>query len=264
MELAQRLLSTRRGSTILGIGAAVLAGIVLLVYVNQYRDSVTTSAAPVTVIVAKELIHKGTAGDIVGNEKLFQTSSIPKDQLRNGALTDPVALHGRVAANDVFPGQQLTVGDFPVAGANQISTKLTGDLRAVSIPVDSAHGLIGQLGVGDHVDVFAGFNVERGSSFGGNVPVIKLLMPNALVLEVPKKARSGLASTATNVVLRAPAQQAAEMAFAADNGKIWVVLRPSANAKVTKPSLVTAQSLLLGVPPVKAFQQVKALTGGGR
>src|SRR6266545_4533427 len=127
MEFAQRLLSTRRGSTILGIAAAALAGIILLVYVNQYRNSVGTAAAPVTVIVAKELIHKGTSGDIVGNDKLFQTSSIAKDQVRNGALTDPAALHGRVAANDIFPGQQLTVEDFQVAGANQISTKLTGD-----------------------------------------------------------------------------------------------------------------------------------------
>jgi pilus assembly protein CpaB len=258
MEFAQRLIATRRGSTILGIAAAALAGVIVLVYLNQYRNSVKSSAAPVTVLVAKRVIQQGTTGDVVASSGWFQTSSIPKDQLQQGALTDVSSLRGQVATTDIYPGQQLTIGEF-VPAAQQILTKLKPNDRAVAVPVDSAHGLVGQIVSGDHVDIYAGFTVMRGSA-GGTIPVIKLLMSNALVLQAPKKSTTGLASTAVNVIVRASAADAAEIAFAADNGKLWLVLRP-ANSKSTPPSLVTAQTLLLGVSPVIADRQVRAAGG---
>ena len=51
MELAHRLVSTRRGSTMVAILAAVLAGTLVLVYVARYRNSIRAEAAPVTVFV---------------------------------------------------------------------------------------------------------------------------------------------------------------------------------------------------------------------
>jgi pilus assembly protein CpaB len=259
MEFAQRLIATRRGSTILGIVAAVLAGLILLLYLNQYRHSVNTVAAPVTVLVAKQLIQQGTPGNVVGTSKWFQTSTIPKGQVQVGALTDPASLTGRIAVKDIYAGQQLTVGDF-VLSDQQILTKLPADMRAIAVPVDAAHGIIGQLVPGDRVDVYAALSVDRGT--GGSVPVVKLLAGNALVLQVPKKQTGGVgAGSTSNVVLRANAPDAAEMAFTADNGKLWIVLRP-ANAKTTPPSLVTAESLVLGISPVLADKRVKALVAG--
>jgi hypothetical protein len=52
------------------------------------------------------------------------------------------------------------------------------------------------------------------------------------------------------VTLRASAQEATELAFAADNGKLWIVLRPAAGAREVKPSLVSANSVLFGVKPL--------------
>src|SRR5574338_904789 len=96
----------------LGIGAAVLAAIALLVYLNQYRDSVKSGVQPMQVLVAKSLIQKGTPGDVVGSTKLFQVASIPRDQVKSGAFVDPQTLTGKVASHDIFPGQQLTSADF--------------------------------------------------------------------------------------------------------------------------------------------------------
>ena len=45
--MSNRLLTTRRGTMALGIGAAVLAGIVLLAYLNQYRNNLANSSKPV-------------------------------------------------------------------------------------------------------------------------------------------------------------------------------------------------------------------------
>ena len=49
MEAAQKLISTRRGTIVLSVIAALIAGGLILVYVNRYRDSVKAQGAPVTV-----------------------------------------------------------------------------------------------------------------------------------------------------------------------------------------------------------------------
>jgi Flp pilus assembly protein CpaB len=252
MEFAQRLLGTRRGSTILGIAAAVVAGLLLLVYLSQYRSSVNSGAEPIKVLVAKSLIPKGTSGDVVSSQGLYELADIRKDQTRNGAYTDVSSLEGRVAQEDVFPGQQLTSGEFGSASSSTVSTKLTGALRGISLPVDTSHGMVGQIRTGDHVDVYAGFNVDTTT---GTQTVVRTMMQNALVLNAPTSAKKGgVGGSDTSVTIRTNSNQAAALAWAADNGKVWLVLRPSVNATPAKPTLVTAQSLLIGVRPLSGLE----------
>jgi hypothetical protein len=72
------------------------------------------------------------------------------------------------------------------------------------------------------------------------------------VLAVPADAGGGLGggSQEANVVLRLSDEQAAQLAFASDNGKIWFSLRPQSGASPAAPSFVTLETLLLGVKPV--------------
>jgi len=53
VEIAQNLFTTRRGSLFVGAAAAVLAGIILLAYLHSYRNSVSSTSAPASVLVAK-------------------------------------------------------------------------------------------------------------------------------------------------------------------------------------------------------------------
>jgi Flp pilus assembly protein CpaB len=168
-----------------------------------------------------------------------------------------------VTTADIYPGQQLTTGDFTATTTDAIATKIVGDQRAVSIPLDEAHGLIGHVRAGDHVDILGGFNLVRVdrngvpvSNGGAARPVLKLLMENVLVLDVPTAAGGGLgaASREANVVLRLSDQQAAELAFASDNGKIWFSLRPQSGGQAAAPSFVTLETLLLGVKPVTVMK----------
>ena len=112
MESAQKLISTRRGSLYLAAGAAVLAGILILVYLNQYRDNLKSGTTPVTVLVAKQTIPKGTPGSVVASKALFTAATIRESQLREGALSDPASLAGRVATHEIYEGSQLTAEDF--------------------------------------------------------------------------------------------------------------------------------------------------------
>lgn len=229
--------------------AAGFAALLLLVYLAQYRNSVDESGEPITVLVAKSLIEKGTPGDIVGIKGLFQTTDAPRDQLQDGAITDPSALRGRLATNDVYPGEQLTTGDFSGSANGALGTQIAGNQRAIAVPIDIAHGMVGQVQTGDRIDVLAGFNVTTGAGVGATKPVVKVLTQNVLVLEAPKRARAGAGSIEANIVLRTTYREAAEIAWAVDNGKIWVVLRPRSGAPVKRPRVVTPEALL-GVRPV--------------
>ena len=241
----RRLLGTRSGTLALAGGLAVLAAIVLIVFLSQYRDSVRGGTAPATALVAGSLIPKGTSGDVVIGEKRYQSTNISESQLESGAVVDASAIAGKVAVRDVYPGQQLTAADFAAKG-DPLRGKLTGDQRAISIPLDTAHGLLGQVKAGDRVDVIGGFTSNGKST--SSTAVVRTLMQNVLVLAAPKTDLAGATDSAKtgNITLRVSDRQAAALAYAADNGKIWFTLRPPAGASEQSPATVDMGSVLNG------------------
>jgi Flp pilus assembly protein CpaB len=167
-----------------------------------------------------------------------------------------------VASADVFPGEQLTEEKFAPT-TNSPANKLSGEERAISLPLDSAHGMIGDIHAGDRVDVLAGFNVDPGT--GPTRPMLRAVMQNALVLKAPSKAKgSGLSGNETQtVMLRAPDKDSWKFAFSSEFGKVWIVLRPKAGAEQTRPSVVTLETVLLGTKPID-FKRAIRRFGGGR
>jgi Flp pilus assembly protein CpaB len=259
MEIAHKWFSSRNGTVIAGGLAALLAAVAVFVYVHNYRSSVNSGGTPATVLVAKSLITKGTPGAVIETRQLFQATTIRQSQLRDGALSDPAGLAGQAAAQDIYPGQQLTASEF-VASSNTLASELPASQRAITLPFDSAHGLIGQITDGDRVDVYAGFSISPVDSAGRpsgqqSRPVLRLIMQSVPVLAIEKKSSGlGAANSGTNVTLRATPDQAAKLAFASDNGKLWLVLRPPSGASASPPSLVTVETMLLGVPPIQALK----------
>jgi len=243
VEIAQNLFTTRRGSLLVGAAAAIVAGVILLVYLHAYRNSLNSAAANVPVLVARNLIPKGTPGDLVGSGHQYQVAQVPKGQLQVGALTDPATLTGRIAVANIYPNQQLTANYFAYATPGSLQTKIAGDDRAISVSIDSQHGMVGQIGDGDHIDIYVG--VSRIGPSGAQ-PVIKLLMADVDVLKAPLSGGSGIYT-----LLAASSRQAATLAFAADNGRLWFVLRPASGAKTVNPGFVSLQTLLAGIQPVR-------------
>jgi Flp pilus assembly protein CpaB len=235
--------------------AAVLAAVILVAYLHRYRDSVRNSGVPVTILVAKGLIEKGTSGDIIASSDLYQVSTLPKGEVR-------------VTTADIFPGEQLTAANLETGGATSMANRITGDERAVTVPIDVAHGMVGEISAGDHVDIYGGFNVKKLNADGtpdtaaAERPVLKLLVADVLVLEAPDSGSNGIGASGgkSQLTLRMNDQQAATTAFSADNGILWAFLRPKVNADTTSPDIVSLETVLFGVPSVAV---VKSL-GGGR
>lgn len=261
MQLATRLVSTRRGTLIAALLIALLAGASILLYLNSYRDSLKAQGALVTVLVAKQTIPKGTSGSVVASKDLYTVTTIRESQLLEGAMSDPATLRDTVATKEIFEGAQLTAADFGAAG-DSLAAQLTDRERIVSVPLDSAHGLIGGIEPGNRVDVYAGFNViplgpDGVPVAGGQArPMLRLILSDVPVVAVGDKGRG---TSSTNVSLAVDDVKAAKLAFASDNGKLWLALRPSAGAKASRPGIVTIETMLLGVPPVQILKSV-----GGR
>jgi Flp pilus assembly protein CpaB len=231
-----RLLKTRQGTIVVGVAAAVLAAILLLVYLSHYRNSVKGTTEPVTVLVAKRLIPKGTSGTSLATQNLFVVTTIPKGQLKLGAISDPAVLRGTIAAADIYPRQQLTTADFATASVGALAAQLSGKWRAVSLPpLDAAHGLMPDVQAGDRLDVYGQLNGQVG-----------LLMSNVLVLASPTQATAGSTAPASGTyILRVPTAKAPRFAYMGQNGTFWLVLRPGHGAGTTQPTFVTADNTFL-------------------
>jgi Flp pilus assembly protein CpaB len=237
--------------------AAILAAVILITYLNRYRDSVKASSVPVNVLVAKGVIEAGTSGEVIASQSMYQVTSQSQGDVSEGAITDPATLKGRVATADIFPGEQLTTAKLTVSESTSLANSITEDQRAITLPVDSSRGMTSQLQAGDHVDVYGGFNVQAVGRNGvqdasaSSKPIVKLIIPDVQVLAVPSSANGK-----GQITLKLTDQQAADAAFAADNGILWVTLRPKANASASSPDVVTIETLLFGVPSIRVYKSL--------
>ena len=223
-------MSSRGWAIALGIGAVVLAAILLVVYLDRYRARVGGENAPTPVLVAKQLIPAGTPGSLVASQSMYASTTLPQKEVVVGAISDPTYLSGRAAAAEIFPGKQLTSTDFAASDTASVDSQITGKQRAISISIDGVHGSSSQIMPGDSVDVYL--------AVAGSV---KLFAPNVKVLTtptIPGPAGGG------NLIVRIETGEAAKWAYANDNASFWFVIRPVVGAKATKPSTANASTLL--------------------
>jgi Flp pilus assembly protein CpaB len=223
-------MSSRGWAIALGIGAVVLAAILLVVYLDRYRSRVAGENAPTPVLVAKQLIPAGTPGTLVASQGMYAPTTLPAKEVVVGAISDPAYLSGRAAASDIFPGTQFTAASFAASDTASVDSQITGTQRAISISIDNVHGSLSQLQAGDSVDIY--------TSVAG---VVKLFRPNVKVLAIPSIPGP---SGGGNLVIRMETKDAATWAFAADNTQFYFVLRPVVGAKQTKNSQANASTVL--------------------
>jgi Flp pilus assembly protein CpaB len=261
MEYAHKLFSTRGGTLALAGMTALIAAVAVFAYVKHYRSSVEAGGVRATVLVSAGPIVKGTPGTLIATKHLYQAQTIRESQLRDGAISDTASLRGKVAKTDILGGQQLTVADF-TATKGGIAAGLVGLQRATTISIDSAHGMIGQIADGDRVDVYAGFNVNpvdaQGRPIGSGQAraVLRLIMQNVPVLKVLKTNKFGGGGDTSEVTLKTTSYQSQKLAFASDNGKVWLVLRPPSGARPSAPKLITVETLLLGISPTAVLHTI--------
>ena len=227
---SSKLFTTRQGTILLGVIAAIIAAIALVVYLNHYRNSV--SPPPVSVLVAKKTIPQGTSGDVLAKSTSFyEVAQIPKDQVLSGAITDSSTLAGKVALKEISPNSQLTADQF--GAASGVQYQLSPNQRAVVVPLGSPESVGGQIGAGSLVDVWVTSSAQGGN--GVSLPIAKLLFQNMYVLGI----------NGENVTLRTSPVQSGQLIYASTNDTIWLVLRPTIGT-TPKPPLISARQVTGG------------------
>ncbi|HWH92222.1 MAG TPA: Flp pilus assembly protein CpaB [Baekduia sp.] len=237
----RRFAGTRRGAFTLALVAAALAGVVLVGYLKNYKSSVQLGTTPTRVLIADRMIQKGTAGDEVVTGALFRPTTLAQDEVNEQALPDAAALAGKVATRDIFPGQQLVASDFSATG-DSIRGRLSGADRAIGVSLEGAPGLIGTVHAGDKVDVMGIFAQQDGGN--ASAGVLRTLVQGALVLKAPSAASGGVGKgQADPILIRVDDRQAGQIAYAADNGHVWLALRPPAGARSSAPATIDLDAI---------------------
>jgi Flp pilus assembly protein CpaB len=213
--------SSRGWAIALGLGAIVLATILLIVYLDRYRARVGGASAPTPVLIANRTIPAGTPGTIVSSQGMYEPTTLPKKEVEADAIADPQFLTGRAAAVEILRGEQLTALDFAASTTTTVDSQITGAQRALSVPIDGIHGSLSQVKAGDEVDIY--IRTPRDATGDSQ---IELFRPAVKVLAVP-------GPEGGNYVLLTTTTDAPKFAFVADNNPMWWVIRPAAGAKKT-------------------------------
>ncbi len=207
-----QMFSGRRGSVLIAVIAAVIAGLLIYLFVSHYNKKTPVALTPstATVFVAVKYIPAGTPETQVVTQNLLKSEVVPSAQVIAGAISDPSEITGEVASASIAAGQQVTVADFTHTNVT-ISAYLTGDYRAIGITTDPIHNLTAYLGVGSKIDVVAGVKNATGASsveLFNNVTVLAVNPANYVVLRLTQRQ----VLTLTNAELL--------------NYTIWFTLRP--------------------------------------
>jgi Flp pilus assembly protein CpaB len=202
---SDQLLSSRRGALTVAAVAALLAGLLLYLFVQHYRRA-PVAAAPtdVSVIVATRYIPAGTLASTVYSDNILKRVEVPGKEAILGAITDPSAITGEVATASIAAGEQISVADFTHSVVT-IDSYLSGDYRAIAVPLDASHGLTNYIAQGNTVDIM--------DDEGGKTVVVLQNIPV-------------LANAGGDVIFKVTDAQALTLAGASDSSKLWLTLRP--------------------------------------
>jgi len=235
----------------LPLALAVLAAVLVGIYVVSYRNSVTHGAGLVKVLVAARDIPAGTDGSSIAAGGYLRSESVPRRAVVPGSVTSASPLTSLVAGAEIYRGQQITLRQFAPAAQGGIFAKFSGTERVVVVPGDQYQLAAGTVSDGDHVDVVATtkYHVDDLARAASRV-----MLRNLLVLKAAEQSKTssiaGQATTSAEIVMTD--QQAQVMSFLMKQGNWFLALRPTNQPRNSAPTIETIFSFLYrGLSPAQ-------------
>jgi Flp pilus assembly protein CpaB len=229
------VLATRHGALAVSLACALLAIVIVLIAIGQAQKTTKTAPQQATVLVATAAIPKGTSAQVIAAQHLYKEEPVLETQVSAGAVSNAASLVGTVTTANILPGEQLASTDFQVA--HGAVAQLQSNQRAIAVTLDAQHGLSTALQAGDQVDVYGSFVPPLAKT-----PFVGLIVPDATVLSSTTSTSGGGATA----LLAISQDVATKVAFASDNGKIWLDLRPTGSSSNPSPGQTTITSITGG------------------
>ena len=208
----------------IAVGLALVAMMLTLFYVTNYKRSVQHGEAQTEVWVAARDIPAGASGADLVKQHAFKSTQIPRRSVVAGAVSDPEQVAKLVLSQPLYAGEQVTVRRFQDQKAQGIVGQLKGAFRAVSVPGDANQLLAGIVKDGDRVDLVA--TVSGGNS--DSAQATRIVLRDLLVLRAPP-APSGASvdvGAKSALVLRVSDTQVQRLFFVMTTSKWTLELRP--------------------------------------
>jgi Flp pilus assembly protein CpaB len=229
---------------LIAIGLALVAMLLVLLYVTNYKRSVQHESTQVTVFVASHDIASGTPGaEIVAKHDLHATT-VAQRNVVPGAISSVDQIRALVLSSPIYAGEQVTVRPFSDVAAQGIRAHLRGTMRAVQIAGDPNQLLAGTLHSGDHVDVLANLRIDPNT----NAYADKIVVRNLTVLQSPDESASAkvAGTNSTSVILAVSDTQVQQLWYAIKNSDWTLELRPVVSPADSRDRVASIGSVLGG------------------
>jgi Flp pilus assembly protein CpaB len=232
-------------NVLIAVGLALVAMMLTLFYVTNYKRSVQKSTSGVPVYVAAKDLSAGTPGADIVKQHDLRVETVQKRDVVPGAISSPSNITGLVLSAPVYAGEQVTLRRFSDAAAQGIRGQLKGTLRAIQIAGDPNQLLSGTLEAGDHVDLVANLRLDANST----ADATRIVLRNLLVLTPPSDPALGKVSTSSgsaSVILAVTDTQVQRLFFVIKNGDWTLELRPVVGAVDSADRVDTLSTVLQG------------------
>lgn len=230
---------------VIAIGLALVAMLLTVLYVTNYKRSVQHSNSNVQVYVAAQDITAGTTGaDIVKSHGL-RVETVQRRDVVPGAISSPGQISSLVLTAPVYAGEQVTLRPFTDAAAEGIRAQLRGTMRAVQVAGDANQLLAGTLRAGDHVDLVANLRLSANSTAAAT----RIVLRDITVLTPPGDssfAKGAVPGTSSSAILAVTDTQVQRLFFVLKNADWTLELRPVVDAIDSAERLETVDSIVRG------------------
>jgi pilus assembly protein CpaB len=241
----------RRRLFILAILFALLSSGGVYVYLQSLDDAPVVVEETYTILVASIDIPART---VITESMLEQrvTKTEPQSDIFYTSASDVI---GKYAVSHIYAGSQIHLNSTDASMEQELSLKISGNMRAVSVGVNGLTGVANMIKPGDRVDVVLYLPSAGSEDKQARPDIVKMLMQNVEVLAVDKdltveeeavvtEANTDSAKTYL-ATLAIPVNQVEILILAKDIGLLELVLRPLDGDFVYNTEGVIWQELLL-------------------
>jgi Flp pilus assembly protein CpaB len=215
-------------NVVVAIGLALVAMMLTLYYVTNYKRSVQHGESRVQVYVAAHDIQPGASGAELVKSNDLKAVQVTRRSVVPGAISSPSQIETLVLSNPVYAGEQVTLRRFSDVAAQGIRSQLKGTQRAIQVPGDANQLLLGTLHTGDHVDIVASLRVDPDK----DTHAVRIVLRDLTVLALPEEpATARVSSSATSSVILAVTDTQVQRLFYVITHSDWTLeLRPVVDA----------------------------------
>jgi len=228
---------------LVAVGLALVAMLLTLYYVTNYKRSVQDSQKSAQVYVASHDLPAGTAGTDIVKQHDLKVVSMQRRDVVPGAISSPSQIAGLVLSQEVYSGEQITTRPFTDVAAQGIRAQLKGTMRAVQIAGDPNQVLAGTLQPGDHVDLVANLHLQTSST----ATATRIVLRDLTVLSTGSSAalsKSASPSGTSSVILAVTDTQVQRLFYVVKDADWTLELRPVLNAVDSPERVETLDTIL--------------------